>query len=90
MLHDGLGQIRSGFVVVVALPGVSHSRAWRNRFRFGDVVVLAAGQVSHSCVGRDLFGSGFHAAAFALLLEIHQHGSTSALYYNQGVPLEVL
>jgi hypothetical protein len=70
VLHDGLGQIRSGFVVVVAVPRVFHSRAWRNRFCFSVVVVLAAGQVSHSCVGRDLFGSGFHAAAFAVL-EIH-------------------
>jgi hypothetical protein len=65
-----LGQIRSGYVVVVAFPRMSHSRVWRNRFRFGVVVVLAAGQVSLSRAGRDLFGSGFHAAAFAAL-EIH-------------------
>ena len=53
------------------------------------VVVLAARQVSHSRAGRDSFGSGFHAAALFALLEIHWHGPTSALYYNQGVPLEV-
>jgi hypothetical protein len=42
LLHDGPGQIRSGFVIVVALPRVSHSRAWRNRFRFGVVVAAFA------------------------------------------------
>jgi hypothetical protein len=33
-------------------------------------VALAARQVSHSRAGRNLFGSGFHAAAF-VVLEIH-------------------